>query len=54
MTDTLYLEDSGQTQFAATVDRIAGDRVVLDQTAFLPPRRRSTSRHRPPQTRGRY
>ncbi|OIB58363.1 alanyl-tRNA editing protein [Natrialba sp. SSL1] len=36
MTDALYLEDSEQTQFVATVDRIADDRVVLDQTAFYP------------------
>jgi misacylated tRNA(Ala) deacylase len=36
VTDALYLEDSTVTTFEATVDRVAGDRVVLDQTQFYP------------------
>lgn len=36
MTDALYLEDSNRTRFEATVERVADDRVVLDQTAFYP------------------
>ncbi|MXR21656.1 alanyl-tRNA editing protein [Halobacterium bonnevillei] len=36
MTDALYLEDSTETTFEATVDRVAGDRVVLDRTQFYP------------------
>jgi len=36
VTDALYLEDSTETTFEATVDRVAGDRVVLDRTQFYP------------------
>jgi len=36
VTDALYLEDSTVTTFEATVDRVAGDRVVLDRTQFYP------------------
>ncbi|MDZ7702773.1 MAG: alanyl-tRNA editing protein [Halobacteriales archaeon] len=36
MTDALYLEASAQRAFDATVERVAGDRVVLDRTCFYP------------------
>jgi misacylated tRNA(Ala) deacylase len=36
VTDALYLEDSTETTFEATVDRVAGARVVLDRTQFYP------------------
>jgi misacylated tRNA(Ala) deacylase len=36
VTDALYLEDSTQTAFEATVDRVSGNRVVLDRTHFYP------------------
>ncbi|MFC3478641.1 alanyl-tRNA editing protein [Halobacterium litoreum] len=36
MTDARYLDDSGVTTFDATVERVAGDRVVLDGTHFYP------------------
>ena len=36
MTEALYLEASDQRSFEATVDRVAGDRVVLDRTCFYP------------------
>jgi misacylated tRNA(Ala) deacylase len=36
MTEALYLESSAQRTFDATVDRVAGDRVVLDRTCFYP------------------
>lgn len=36
MTDELYLEDSTETAFEATVERVAGDSVVLDRTQFYP------------------
>jgi len=36
VTDALYLDDSDVTAFDATVERVAGDRVVLDRTHFYP------------------
>lgn len=36
MTDCLYLEDSTIREFNATVERVEGDRVVLDRTHFYP------------------
>ncbi|MFB6270503.1 MAG: alanyl-tRNA editing protein [Halobacterium sp.] len=36
MTDALYLDDSTETAFEATVDRVTGGRVVLDRTHFYP------------------
>ncbi|MFC7045152.1 alanine--tRNA ligase-related protein [Halobacteriaceae archaeon GCM10025711] len=36
MTDPLYLDDSEVRRFDATVERVAGDRVVLDRTHFYP------------------
>lgn len=36
MTEALYLEDSARRTFDATVERVAGDRVVLDRTCFYP------------------
>ncbi|WP_336037110.1 alanyl-tRNA editing protein [Halobacterium yunchengense] len=36
MTDALYLEDSTETEFDATVERAVDDRVVLDRTRFYP------------------
>ena len=36
MTEPLYLENSSQRRFEATVERVVGDRVVLDRTHFYP------------------
>ncbi|MFD1644856.1 alanyl-tRNA editing protein [Haloarchaeobius litoreus] len=36
MTEALYLTDSATRRFEATVERVAGDRVVLDRTCFYP------------------
>ena len=36
MTDSLYLSDDTVTSFEATVERVVGDRVVLDRTHFYP------------------
>ncbi|EJN60453.1 alanyl-tRNA editing protein [Halogranum rubrum] len=36
MTDALYLDDTAAKTFEATVERVAGDRIVLDQTCFYP------------------
>lgn len=36
MTEALYLESSAQRTFDAAVDRVVGDRVVLDRTCFYP------------------
>ncbi|WP_256298934.1 alanyl-tRNA editing protein [Haloarchaeobius salinus] len=36
MTEALYLTDSSTRRFEATVERVAGDRVVLDRTCFYP------------------
>ncbi|NIS34486.1 MAG: alanyl-tRNA editing protein, partial [Actinobacteria bacterium] len=36
MTEALYLEASDRREFEATVERVAGDRVVLDRTCFYP------------------
>lgn len=36
MTDALYLDDSTETTFEATVDSVAAVRVVLDRTQFYP------------------
>ncbi len=36
MTEALYLEESARRTFDATVERVAGDRVVLDRTCFYP------------------
>ncbi|WP_440991099.1 alanyl-tRNA editing protein [Haloarchaeobius baliensis] len=36
MTEALYLTDSSARRFEATVERVAGDRVVLDRTCFYP------------------
>ena len=36
MTEALYLEASDRRSFEATVERVAGDRVVLDRTCFYP------------------
>ena len=36
MTEALYLEASDRRAFEATVERVAGDRVVLDRTCFYP------------------
>lgn len=36
MTDARYLTDTEATAFEATVDRVAGQRVVLDRTCFYP------------------
>ena len=36
MTEQLYLTDSSRRRVEATVERVAGDRVVLDRTAFYP------------------
>lgn len=36
MTDALYLADSTVREFSATVERVSGDKVVLDRTHFYP------------------
>ncbi|WP_049970538.1 alanyl-tRNA editing protein AlaXM [Haladaptatus cibarius] len=36
MTEALYLDATGDEEFEATVERVAGDRVVLDRTLFYP------------------
>jgi len=36
VTDSLYLDDDSVTTFEATVERVVGDRVVLDRTQFYP------------------
>jgi misacylated tRNA(Ala) deacylase len=36
VTEALYLTDSSTRRFEATVERVAGDRVVLDRTCFYP------------------
>ncbi len=36
MTETLYLEATGDREFEATVERVVDDRVVLDRTLFYP------------------
>lgn len=36
MTEALYLTDTSARRFEATVERVAGDRVVLDRTCFYP------------------
>ncbi len=36
MTETLYLDATDEREFEATVERVAGDRVVLDRTLFYP------------------
>lgn len=36
MTDQRYLTDTAEREFDATVERVAGDRVVLDTTLFYP------------------
>jgi misacylated tRNA(Ala) deacylase len=36
VTDALYLDDSTERAFDATVERVTGDRVVLDRTHFYP------------------
>ncbi|GAA0199075.1 alanyl-tRNA editing protein AlaXM [Haladaptatus pallidirubidus] len=36
MTEALYLDETGDAKFEATVERVAGDRVVLDRTLFYP------------------
>ncbi|MFC4987841.1 alanyl-tRNA editing protein [Saliphagus infecundisoli] len=36
MTEALSLSDSSLLEFEATVERVVGDRVVLDRTAFYP------------------
>ncbi|WP_266077306.1 alanyl-tRNA editing protein [Haladaptatus caseinilyticus] len=36
MTEALYLDDSSDTEFEATVERVADDRIVLDRTLFYP------------------
>ncbi|XVH30668.1 alanyl-tRNA editing protein [Haloferacaceae archaeon DSL9] len=36
MTEPLYFDDSDVREFEATVERVAGDRVVLDRTHFYP------------------
>ncbi len=36
MTTPLYLEQTDRRTFEATVERVAGDRVVLDRTCFYP------------------
>ena len=36
MTETPYLDSPDEREFEATVERVAGDRVVLDQTHFYP------------------
>ena len=36
MTEPLYLDDPARRTFEATVERVVGDRVVLDRTCFYP------------------
>ncbi|WP_231183182.1 alanyl-tRNA editing protein [Haladaptatus sp. DYF46] len=36
MTEALYLDATDEREFEATVERVAGDRVVLDRTLFYP------------------
>lgn len=36
MTEALYLEETDRRTFEATVERVLGDRVVLDRTCFYP------------------
>ena len=36
VTDSLYLDDDSVATFEATVERVVGDRVVLDRTHFYP------------------
>lgn len=36
MTEAIYLEETDVESFEATVERVAGDRVVFDRTAFYP------------------
>ncbi|WP_135819786.1 alanyl-tRNA editing protein [Halostella litorea] len=36
MTEAIYLDDSDRRSFEATVERVAGDRAVLDRTLFYP------------------